>query len=70
LDWSLGGFAADPPTGSPGSAGSTGLQLDSTYQLVQAMAGFTGVGAADGASAMPLGADASQHPLLATPQHA
>jgi hypothetical protein len=35
LDWQLGGFAADPPSGSMGSSGSTS-------QLVQAMAGFGG----------------------------
>ena len=33
-DWQLGGFAADPPTGSMGSADG------SNSQLVQAMAGF------------------------------
>jgi hypothetical protein len=36
---------------------------------VQAMAGFGG-GAADGMNAAPLGADASQQPLLTMPQHA
>jgi len=39
LDWQLGGFAADPPTGSMGSSGSTS-------QLVQALAGFVGGGGA------------------------
>src|SRR6516164_10378405 len=34
LDWQLGGFAPDPPTGSMGSSDG------STSQLVQAMAGF------------------------------
>ena len=64
LDWQIGGFAADPPTGSMGSSGSTS-------QLVQAMAGFGGSsGAADGLNAAPLGADTSQQPLLTTPQHA
>jgi len=63
-DWQLGGFAADPPTGSMGSSGSTS-------QLVQAMAGFgAGGGAADGLNAAPLGADMSQQSLLTTPQHA
>jgi hypothetical protein len=62
LDWQLGGFAADPPTGSMGSSGSTS-------QLVQAMAGFGGSGAADGLNTAPLGADMSQQPLLTTPQH-
>src|SRR5262249_12941199 len=56
LDGSLGGFAADPPTGS-------------SAQLVQAMAGFGGAGAADSFSTA-LGADASQQPLLTTPAHA
>jgi hypothetical protein len=41
--WQLGGFAADPPSGSMGSSDG------STSQLVQAMAGFgAGSGAADG----------------------
>jgi hypothetical protein len=63
LDFQVGGFVADPPTGSMGSA-------DSTSQLVQAMAGFGGSsGAADGLNAAPLGADTSQQTLLTTPQH-
>jgi hypothetical protein len=63
-DWSVCGFAADPPTGSMGNAGSTS-------QLVQAMAGFGGGGgAADGLNTAPLGADPSQQPLLTTAQHA
>ena len=36
LDWQLGGFAADPPTGAMGSSDAQ------TAQLVQAMAGFGG----------------------------
>ena len=61
LNWQLGGFAADPPTGSMGSSGSTS-------QLVQAMAGFGGgSGAADGLNAAPLGADISQQQFLTTP---
>ena len=67
LDWQLGGFAADPPTGSMGGSGG---QSDSTSQLVQAMAGFGGGGAADSSNTTPLGADASQQQFLATPQHA
>jgi hypothetical protein len=35
LDWQLGGFAADPPTGSAGDSSQAA-------QLVQAMAGFGG----------------------------
>jgi len=65
LDWQIGGFAADPPTGSMGSSGSTS-------QLVQAMAGF-GSGssaAADTSDTVPLGADTSPQPLLTAPQHA
>ena len=63
LDWQLGSFAADPPTGSMGSSGSTS-------QLVQAMAGFGGSsGAADGVNTAPVGAETSQQPLLTTPQH-
>jgi hypothetical protein len=64
LDWQFGGFAADPPTASMGSSGSTS-------QLVQAMAGFGGGGgAADGLNTAPLGADPSQQQFLTTPQHA
>jgi hypothetical protein len=63
-DWQLGGFAADPPTGSMGSAGSTS-------QLTQAMAGFGGSGGAgESLNTAPLGSDTSQQPLLTTPQHA
>ena len=64
LDWQLGGFAADPATGSMG---------DSTQvsQLVQAMAGFGGgSGAGESSNTAPLGADTSQQTLLTTPQHA
>ena len=62
LDWQLGGFAADPPTGSMGSSDG------STSQLVQAMAGFGGSGgAADSLNAVALGADTSQQSLLTTP---
>ena len=65
LDWQLGGFAADPPTGSMGSSDG------STSQLVQAMAGFGGSnGAAESLNTAPLSADTSQQPLLTTPQHA
>jgi hypothetical protein len=63
LDWSVGGFAADPPA-LPGAFAD-----GSNDQLVQAMAGFGG-GAADGMNGAPLGADASQQPLLTMPQHA
>jgi hypothetical protein len=64
LDWQLGGFAADPPTGSMGSSSQV-------TQLVQAIAGFGGGSdAADGLSTATLGADTSQQPLLTTPQYA
>jgi len=69
LDWQLGGIAVDPPTGSMGSASQSGT-ADSTSQLVQAMAGCGGGGAADSSNTTPLGADASQQQFLATPQHA
>jgi hypothetical protein len=63
-DWSLGGFAADPPTGSMGGSGSTS-------QLVQAMAGFGGgSGAGESLNTAPLNAETSQQPLLTAPQHA
>jgi len=65
LDWQLGGFAADPPTGSAGNSDS------STSQLVQAMAGFGGgSGAGESLNTTPLSAETSQQPLLTTPQHA
>jgi hypothetical protein len=64
LDWQLGGFAVDPPTGSMGSSDS------STSQLVQAMAGFGGgSGAGESLNTAPLSPEASQQPLLTTPQH-
>ena len=68
LDWQLGGFAANSPTGSSASMGSSDT---STAQLVQAMAGFGGgSGAADGLNAAALGSESSQQPLLTMPQHA
>jgi hypothetical protein len=67
LDWQLGGFAVDPPTGSSASAGDS----SQAAQLVQAMAGFGGgSGAADTLNAVALAADTSQHSLLTTPQPA
>jgi hypothetical protein len=65
LNWQLGGFAADPPTGAMGSSDS------STAQLVQAMASFDGGnGAADELATGFANADTSQQPLLTLPQHA
>jgi len=67
LDWSLGGFAADPPSASTGAMGGS----SQVAQLTQAMAGFGGgSGAADSLNTAALSAaDASQQPLLTTPQH-
>src|SRR5262249_56691134 len=60
--WVVDGIAADPPTASTGSAGSTA-------QLVQAMAGFgCGGGAAHGVDTAPLYAHAPPQTLL-TPPH-
>jgi hypothetical protein len=65
LDWQVGGFAADPPTGAMGSSDN------STTQLVQAMASFgDGSGADDGLNAGFVSADTSQQTLLTTSQHA
>jgi hypothetical protein len=65
LDWQLGGFAADPATGSMGGSGD---QLGSTAQLVHAMAGFgDGSGAGDSLNTVPIGADTSQQTFLTTP---
>src|ERR1700749_4338784 len=59
LDWQLGGFAVDPPTGAMGSLNGP------TSQLVQAMAGFGGgSSAADGLNPVPLAADTPQQSLL------
>jgi hypothetical protein len=67
LDWQLGGFAANAPTGSSASMGSSDT---STSQLVQAMAGLGGgSGAGDGSNA-GLNTDTSQQPFLTSPQHA
>jgi hypothetical protein len=67
LDWQLGGFAIDPPTGSTASMGDS----SQAAQLVQAMAGFGGgSGAAESLNTVLLGADTSQQTLLTTPQHA
>jgi len=59
LDWSVGGFAADPPSGN-----STQMSL-----LVPALASFGG-DAADNSITVPLGADASQQMFLTAPLHA
>src|SRR2546430_6861074 len=63
LDWQLGGFAVDPPTGTTGG-------LDgSTFQLVQAMAGFArGIPADPSFNAPPLTPDTIQ-PTLLTEHH-
>jgi hypothetical protein len=63
LDWQVGGLAADPPTASMGSSGSTS-------QLVQAMAGFGGgSGPGESLNTPLLSPETSQQPLLTTPQH-
>jgi hypothetical protein len=64
LDWQLGGFAVDPPSGSTGDSSQV-------TQLTQAMAGFTGSsGAGESLNTAALGADTSQQTLLTIPQHA
>jgi hypothetical protein len=63
LDWQLGGFAADPPTGSMASSDG---QPGSTSQLVQAMAGF-GSAAADDSNNVFLADDTSQQQFLTAP---
>jgi probable HAF family extracellular repeat protein len=61
LDWQLGGLGVDPPVDNAGDAGA----------LVQAMAGFGGIGgAADGFNAASLDIDVSQQFLAAPPQYA
>ena len=65
LDWQLGGFAANSPTASTASVGNS----SQVAQLVQAMAGFGGGAATESLNTAPLGADASQQPLLTMPNH-
>jgi hypothetical protein len=67
LNWEVGGIAPDGPSASTASMGDS----DQAAQLVQAMAGFGGSGAADSLNTAALSAaDLSQQPLLTTPQHA
>jgi hypothetical protein len=67
LDWEVGGIAVDPPTGSPASMSHS----SAAAQLVQSMAGFdAGGGSADIFDPVWVGAEMSQQPLLAAPQHA
>ena len=57
LEWQVGGFAADPATAA-------------TAQLVQAMAGFGGGGAAEELTVSFVNADTPQQELITIPQHA
>jgi len=57
LEWQVGGFAADPAPAS-------------TAQLVQAMAGFGGGGAAEELTVSFVNADTPQQELITIPQHA
>jgi hypothetical protein len=66
LDWELGGFAVDPPTGSAASTDDS----SQIARLAQAMAGFGGGGAGDDLTIAALATDTSQQTLLTTPQHA
>jgi hypothetical protein len=64
LDWQLGGFAVDPPTGATGDASHAS-------QLMQAMAGFDGSGAAESFGRVDSNFDPSQQqPWLTTSQQA
>src|SRR5262249_167709 len=66
MDWQMGGFAADPPTGSMGSSDG---QSGPTPQLVQAMAGFGGGSRAAGGLNNGF-VNADTQALLTTPEHA
>jgi hypothetical protein len=66
LDFQLGGFAVDPPTGSSASMGDS----SDVTQLVQMMAGFGDGESGDGVDTIPLGADTSQQTLLTSPTQA
>ena len=74
LDWLPVGIAADPPTTAAPSMDHSSPSMGSssqTAQLTQAMAGFAGgSGAAASLNVAAPVADASQQPLLTTPQHA
>jgi hypothetical protein len=65
--------AGDVPTTYKPAIGSDFFippSAGSTSQLVQAMAGFGGSSGAAISNTAPLGTEASQQPLLTTPQHA
>jgi hypothetical protein len=80
LDWQVGGLAVDPPEPAAGgmgaldapelATGAMGASDAAAAQLVQAMAGFDGGGAAESLNAAAFGSDVSQQALLTTPQHA
>jgi hypothetical protein len=80
LDWSVGGLAVDPPEPAAGgmgaldapelATGAMGASDAAAAQLVQAMAGFGGGGAAESVNAAAFGSDMSPQALLTTPQHA
>jgi len=62
-NWQVGGFAAAEPTGSA-------ALMNSSSQLVQAMASFATPDAIGTSSAAPFDIDASQQVNLLTPGHA
>jgi hypothetical protein len=62
-NWQVGGFAAAAPTGSA-------ALMDSSAQLVQAMASFAAPDAIDSSSAAPFDSGTSQQVNLLTPAHA
>src|ERR671934_26856 len=65
IDWQVAGIAANSAPAAMGASDG------SNSQLVQAMAAFGGGGrAAESLDTASLAADATQQPLLATPQHA
>jgi hypothetical protein len=68
-DWQFNGIAGH--TAGVASGSSDSQLTDSTSQLVQAMAGFSGgSGAVDSLNAVSISADPSQQQLLTAPQHA
>ena len=65
LNWQLGGFAADPASGATVSP----AESSQCAQLMQAMAGFGGGGAADGPGGVAPAGETAQQSLLSLPQH-
>ena len=65
----IGAMRDGIPDDSSATNGTFAYGINDNGQIVGAMAGFGGSGAADNLNSVPLGADTSQQPFLTTPQH-